>query len=234
MYHPSKLAVGADFYCFKHKIEPNWEDPVCVNGGKWIVCFPEGKSGKSDTSWLKTLLAMIGGQLDHGDEICGAAVSVRRKQERIALWTKNASNEAAQLSIGKQWKEFLNYNGPIGFIFHDDAKKLKRSAKKRYKMHDLLQEMGYSIVSEESENPRKRSRLVDPEDIYHVLKKRKGTKAVKGIYLDMSESMEMQLKSDAFTGMRCLEFLIIKGNLSKVQLPYRGLEFQYAGIFPLG
>ncbi|KAJ9135950.1 hypothetical protein P3X46_033069 [Hevea brasiliensis] len=130
IHHPSKLVGGADFYCFKHKIEPKWEDPVCANGGKWTVTF-SGR-GKSDTSWLYTLLAMIGEQFDHGDEICGAVVNVRTKQEKIALWTKNASNEAAQLSIGKQWKEFLDYNDTIGFIFHEDAKKLDRNAKNRY------------------------------------------------------------------------------------------------------
>jgi translation initiation factor 4E len=40
---------------------------------------------------------MIGEQFDYGDEICGAVVSVRGKQERIAIWTKNAANEAAQV-----------------------------------------------------------------------------------------------------------------------------------------
>ncbi|KAL0363524.1 UNVERIFIED_CONTAM: Eukaryotic translation initiation factor 4E-1 [Sesamum calycinum] len=79
-----------------------------------------------------SLLAMIGEQFDYGDEICGAVVSVRGKQEKIALWTKNAANEAAQLSIGRQWKEFLDYNDTIGFIFHDDAKRLDRAAKNRY------------------------------------------------------------------------------------------------------
>ncbi|CAK7322779.1 unnamed protein product [Dovyalis caffra] len=52
-----------------------------------------------------------------------------------------------------------------------------------------------------------------------------GTKAIKGICLDMSTSREMQLKSDAFAWMRCLEFLIIKGNKAKVQLPHCGLEY---------
>ncbi|XP_073311735.1 eukaryotic translation initiation factor 4E-2-like isoform X2 [Primulina huaijiensis] len=115
IHHPSKLAVGADFHCFKNKIEPKWEDPLCSNGGKWTACFYRGKS---DTSWLYTLLAMIGEQFDYGDEICGAVVNVRTKQEKIALWTKNAANEAAQLSIGRQWKEFLGYKDAIGFIFH--------------------------------------------------------------------------------------------------------------------
>ncbi|WJX62111.1 hypothetical protein P8452_47142 [Trifolium repens] len=36
------------------------------------------------------------------------------------------------VSIGKQWNEFLDYNETIGFIFHDDAKKLDRAAKNKY------------------------------------------------------------------------------------------------------
>ncbi|XVF25560.1 hypothetical protein REPUB_Repub13aG0222500 [Reevesia pubescens] len=129
IHHPSKLAVGADFHCFKHKIEPKWEDPVCANGGKWTVTF---QRGKSDTCWLNTLLALIGEQFEYGDEICGAVVSVRTRQDKIAMWTKNAANETAQISIGKQWKELLDYNESIGFIFHEDAKKLDRGAKNRY------------------------------------------------------------------------------------------------------
>lgn len=53
IHHPSKLLNGADFYCFKHQIEPKWEDPVCANGGKWTITF--FNRGKSDTSWLYTV-----------------------------------------------------------------------------------------------------------------------------------------------------------------------------------
>ena len=42
---------------------------------------------------------MIGEQFDHGDEICGAVVSVRGKQAKIAIWTKNATNEVAQVIV---------------------------------------------------------------------------------------------------------------------------------------
>lgn len=45
---------------------------------------------------------MIGEQFDHGDEICGAVVNVRPKQEKIAIWTKNASNEVAQVVLSKR------------------------------------------------------------------------------------------------------------------------------------
>ncbi|XP_008788837.2 eukaryotic translation initiation factor 4E-1-like [Phoenix dactylifera] len=131
IHRPSKLAVGADFSCFKYKIEPKWEDPVCANGGKWTISCSRGKV---DTWWLYTLLAMLGEQFDHGEEICGAVVNVRAKQEKISIWTKNGLNEAAQLSIGKQWKEILDYNETIGFILHDDAKKHDRFAKSRYQI----------------------------------------------------------------------------------------------------
>ncbi|XP_076892045.1 eukaryotic translation initiation factor 4E-1-like [Bidens hawaiensis] len=127
IHRPSKLASGADFYCFKNKIEPKWEDPVCANGGKWTMTFSKFKS---DTCWLYTLLAMIGEQFDHGDDICGAVVNVRAKQEKISLWTKNAANESAQISIGKQWKELLDYKETIGFIFHVDAP--DKNAKNKY------------------------------------------------------------------------------------------------------
>lgn len=129
IHHPSKLANGADFYCFKHKIEPKWEDPICANGGKWTLNF---QKGKSDTCWLYTLLAMIGEQFDHGDEICGAVVNIRAKQDKISMWTKNAANESVQISIGKQWKELMDYKESIGFIVHEDAKRLDRAAKSRY------------------------------------------------------------------------------------------------------
>jgi translation initiation factor 4E len=50
---------------------------------------------------------MIGEQFDHGDEICGAVVSVRARQEKIAIWTKNASNEAAQVVLSKRKEDYI-------------------------------------------------------------------------------------------------------------------------------
>ncbi|KAK9150781.1 hypothetical protein Syun_009090 [Stephania yunnanensis] len=131
IHKPSKLATGAGLHLFKYKIQPKWEDPICANGGRWTISVPRGKA---DTYWLYTLLAMIGEQFDSGEEICGAVIDVKTKLEKIAIWTKNASNEAAQLSIGRQWKEFLDYNDTIGFVVHEDAKKHGRStsAKNRY------------------------------------------------------------------------------------------------------
>ena len=64
------------------------------------------------------LLACIGEQFTEGDEICGIVVNMRAKQDKICLWTKSAANEAVQVNVGKQFKEFLEYDQKIGFLSH--------------------------------------------------------------------------------------------------------------------
>ena len=132
---PSRLVTGADLHVFKEGIEPKWEDPMCANGGKWTVTFlRQSSKGTTDASWLNLLLAMIGEQFAESDEICGAVVSVRNRGDRLALWTKTASNEAGQISIGKALKQFVDLpeTTSIGYLTHADAKRLDKKAKDRY------------------------------------------------------------------------------------------------------
>lgn len=44
-------------------------------------------------------MALIGEQFEESDEICGVVASVRQRQDKLALWTKNATNEAAQVRL---------------------------------------------------------------------------------------------------------------------------------------
>ena len=44
-------------------------------------------------------MALIGEQFDEVDEICGVVASVRQRQDKLALWTKTATNEATQVLI---------------------------------------------------------------------------------------------------------------------------------------
>lgn len=123
-----------DFSIFKEGIEPKWEDPKCESGGKWTVLVPRGRKELTDTFWLNSLLACIGEQFTESDDVCGIVVSVRTKQDRISLWTKTASNEAAQISLGKQFRQFLEIPDQerIGYLSHYDAKNLDRKAKDKY------------------------------------------------------------------------------------------------------
>ncbi|CAN4120661.1 unnamed protein product [Withania somnifera] len=128
IFKPSKVTVPVDFHLFKAGIEPKWEDPECANGGKWTVT--SGRKANLETMWLETLMALVGEQFDDSEDICGVVASVRRSQDKLSLWTKTATNEAAQMGIGRKWKEIIDAE-KIFYSFHDDSKR-ERSAKSRY------------------------------------------------------------------------------------------------------
>ncbi|XP_047152030.1 putative disease resistance protein At4g11170 isoform X2 [Vigna umbellata] len=74
-------------------------------------------------------------------------------------------------------------------------------------MHDLLQQMGLEIVRQECRaDPGRRSRLKDNE-AREVIEENKGTEAIQGIELDLSQVKNLRLRSDTLTKMKALRFL---------------------------
>ncbi|KAF4390538.1 hypothetical protein F8388_006035 [Cannabis sativa] len=78
-------------------------------------------------------------------------------------------------------------------------------------MHDLLQELGWDIVSRESpKQPGNRSRLWLQQDILNVLEENKGTEAVEGMFLRLPKTeQELNLNVDPFSKMCCMRLLKI-------------------------
>ncbi|XP_029126224.1 TMV resistance protein N-like [Cajanus cajan] len=74
-------------------------------------------------------------------------------------------------------------------------------------MHDLIQEMGLNIVRGGSEDPGKRSRLRDIEEVSDVLENKKGSDVVEGIKLDLSQIEDLHLNADTFNLMSNLRIL---------------------------
>lgn len=50
---------------------------------------------------------MIGQTLDDEGDVCGAVVSSRKIQDRIAIWTATASLEERQMAIGRAFRSLL-------------------------------------------------------------------------------------------------------------------------------
>ena len=78
--------------------------------------------------WLYTTLALIGENFDSGDELCGAVISLRKAGDRVAVWTRNAEQEASVMEIGEQFRsaisECLQGEVPAGsfeYLVHNDA-----------------------------------------------------------------------------------------------------------------
>ncbi|XP_061350679.1 disease resistance protein RPV1-like [Gastrolobium bilobum] len=98
----------------------------------------------------------------------------------------------------------------------EDKALITISKSNRIQMHDLLQEMGLGIVRKEfSKDPGRRSRLRDIEEVCDVLKNNKGTGAVEGITLDLSQRVDLHLTADTFNLMISLRFLKLYVPLGK-------------------
>ncbi|KAK9913877.1 hypothetical protein M0R45_037681 [Rubus argutus] len=85
----------------------------------------------------------------------------------------------------------------------------------RLEMHDLIQDMGWEIVRQQSINePGKRSRLWIYEDVANVLTQNTATDAVEGIMLDLSKSKDVYIDAEAFVRLTKLRLLRIGYNHS--------------------
>jgi len=132
----SQLTPGSDYHLFKEHIEPKWEDPANAVGGKWIIPIPTKARGEGlDKLWLWTILACVGESFGdaHNEEVCGCVVSVRKSQDRIALWTKNATNDIGALAIGQHIKNLLEVPPTLilGYQAHADSQRNNSSFNNR-------------------------------------------------------------------------------------------------------
>lgn len=133
----SSLPQGSNYHIFKEHIEPKWEDTANAKGGKWTVSVPPKSRGSAlDQMWLWTVLACIGETILSPDDVCGLVVSVRKAGDRVQIWTRDATNEAACRDIGRSLKETLELpdNVIIGYQSHADSMKKSSTSKNRYEV----------------------------------------------------------------------------------------------------
>jgi len=128
LYHhvqlPSRLPIGSDYMLFKSGIQPKWEDEKNADGGKWTLETNKSFRTQLDATWLETLLAVIGeGFGEEGENINGAVVQVRKRVDRLQLWTGPVKTEEQALHVGRHYKGLLKMDEkmPVQFQAHKDA-----------------------------------------------------------------------------------------------------------------
>jgi translation initiation factor 4E len=124
----SHLSVNSNYHLFKEGVIPMWEDPENKHGGKFVLTIPkkDSKEGRCDEWWLYTVLAIVGETIDlNGNQVCGAVVSIRKSQDRIALWLRTSDKEKC-IEVGERWKKALQLNKThLKFQLHDDGKNFR-------------------------------------------------------------------------------------------------------------
>ncbi|OCH88406.1 translation initiation factor eIF4e [Obba rivulosa] len=110
---PSKLERNSNYHLFKSGIKPMWEDPANAAGGKWVLTM-KSNPALLDRCWSWLAMALVGEDLDDGDEICGAVVSLRSKVDRIQLWTRSKDDVEKINSIGRKMVKLLDVSEADG------------------------------------------------------------------------------------------------------------------------
>jgi len=110
---PSKLERNSNYHLFKTGIKPMWEDEANANGGKWVLTM-KSNPDLLDRCWKYLVMALVGEELDEGDEICGAVVSLRSKVDRIQLWIRSKDDVERVNSIGRKLMKLLEVSESDG------------------------------------------------------------------------------------------------------------------------
>jgi translation initiation factor 4E len=90
-----------------------WEDEANANGGKWVLTMKNSPQ-LLDRCWTWLAMALVGEDLDEGDEICGAVVSLRSKVDRIQLWTRSKEDVEKINGIGRKLVKLLDVSETDG------------------------------------------------------------------------------------------------------------------------
>lgn len=105
MIRPSEFPNN-DFHMFRKGIVPMWEDPANQNGGKFVVRSKKRKV--ADRYWEEMLLAIIGEQFEHSQDICGVVISSRSTGDDVlSVWNKTSNDDSIVNSIRDKIKQVL-------------------------------------------------------------------------------------------------------------------------------
>lgn len=103
LHKPSKMAGECNIHLFRDGNLPMWES--FPDGGCWILKL--SKNGNLvDRVWEKLVLSVIGEAFQEPD-LVGVVLSVRARQDMVAIWNKDYKSESARFGIGEKLKQLL-------------------------------------------------------------------------------------------------------------------------------
>jgi len=120
---PSFLSQGCTYNVFKEGIQPKWEDSANEKGGKWTLLLKNTEKKELDKLWQWLLLAAIGEMLEDEvqNKVCGVVVNLRKGQNKLSLWTRDADHEDSNKSIGRNIRKALELHEgvPLTYSTHN-------------------------------------------------------------------------------------------------------------------
>lgn len=113
-----KIESITDICIFKEGIEPLWEDPSNINGGKWIIKL---KREVTIRLFQKLLVHLLVNSFDT-IQVNGIVISFRMRNCIITLWTSSGSNSENAI---QEIKKVLNIDFFLSVEYKDNSHSLK-------------------------------------------------------------------------------------------------------------
>eukprot|EP01065_Artemidia_motanka_P051639 TRINITY_DN9137_c0_g1_i1.p1 TRINITY_DN9137_c0_g1~~TRINITY_DN9137_c0_g1_i1.p1 ORF type:complete len:388 (+),score=88.79 TRINITY_DN9137_c0_g1_i1:69-1166(+) len=104
LQQPDQIPVNTEFTMFRSGVQPIWEDPQNIDGGKFQIRLQKGYASEA---WEDVVLHTVGCQFEPHDEVAGCIISVRPKEDVLSIWTRNAADEVSLEMLGRQIKSLL-------------------------------------------------------------------------------------------------------------------------------
>ncbi|RWS11608.1 eukaryotic translation initiation factor 4E type 1B-like protein [Dinothrombium tinctorium] len=121
----SNLTHGNDCYVFKHDIPIDWTHPRNIEGGRWIFKYDTTISGSQlDNIFYQSVLCLVSEDCwNEREKICGIAIHIRNKMNKICVWTSDHKNPDEIIKIGKVFKEKIGYTETATYEVHREAQR---------------------------------------------------------------------------------------------------------------
>jgi len=114
---PSNLPKESNLYFFRNQLEPMWE--TFPKGGCFIIKIDK-RAGALDKMWEELLFAAIG-ELFEEPQVVGVEVSIRSKEDGLAVWTKT-NQKRLRFSTLEKLKLMLNL---VDVMYKSNATSIK-------------------------------------------------------------------------------------------------------------
>lgn len=104
----SAESQGANYHLFRDNIQPVWEHPKNLKGGKWVIAFPSTFSPQDVMrNWMSLMLTLLLGEFGYDSEINGAVLAVRPWGSTFSIWNRNANDREVVEAVSHKLKEVL-------------------------------------------------------------------------------------------------------------------------------
>jgi len=113
-----KLPMRSNIRVFQNGVKPQWEDPLNVNGGKWIIVVSKNKS---IGAFNEVLAGAVAGSFSC--EISGVVLSKKPREDLVSVWTPSGVEpqilERVRDELAALVSKHLSITPQITFMYHD-------------------------------------------------------------------------------------------------------------------